>query len=154
MEKLTEDVVKDKVIEFLTDSKNGNWHIDKLERKNLHEKGCDIKLIGGGGNSEYFYIECKGKSYAKSEKSRKSINREGWLIALGQIVTRMKVKSNGAYKYGMGLYWQGAQKALERIPRNIAIHINLHIFSVNDDGTVKKFTPGMFGKKYDDDMFK
>ena len=39
--------------------------------------------------SEYFFIECKCKSYTKPARS---INREGWLNALGQIVTRMNVK--------------------------------------------------------------
>ena len=129
----------------------------------LHTHGVDIKLIGGKRNSEYFFIECKGKSYAKSAAS---VNNEGWLNALGQVVTRMNVKRhskskldnqaltiNRAYKYGLGLYWKTAQVALRRIPKEIAIVLNLHIFSVNDDGVVKYFTPSKFGKKYDNNMF-
>ena len=94
---------------------NGNWHHEKTRRANLHEHGPDIIFIGGKNNSERFIVECKGKSYAKSAKS---INKEGWLIALGQIITRMNVKRlttskkdsktitsiNRAYKYGLGLY--------------------------------------------------
>ncbi len=39
-----------------------------------------------------FYIECKKESLI--QKSAKSINREGWLNALGQIITRMDVKKD------------------------------------------------------------
>lgn len=66
--------------------------------------------------------------------------------ALGQIITRMDVKRysmardgsgisgiNHAYKYGLGLYWESAQVALRRIPKEIAEVLCLHIFSVNDD---------------------
>ena len=119
------------------------------QKSDLHKHGVDIKLVGGKRNSEYFYIECKGKSYAKSAKS---VNREGWLNALGQIITRMDVKRYTNYKdsdeYGLGLYWESAQVALRRIPKEIAEVLCLHIFSVNDSGEVKYFTPSKFGKKY------
>jgi len=98
------------------------------------------------------------KSYAKSSRSA---NKESWLNAVGQIVTRMNAKRysrskvdgrisdiNRAYKYGLGLYWETAQVALRRIPKEAAEVLNLHIFSVNDEGTVKYFTPSKFGKKY------
>ena len=62
---------------------------------------------------------------------------------------------NRAYKYGLGLYWKSAQKALERIPKKIAVVLNLHIFAVNDDGKVIYFTPSKFKKeKYPDEFFK
>ena len=119
-------------------------------------------MKGGKGNGEYFFIECKGKSYAKSAKSA---NKEGWLNALGQLVTRMEAERviqsgktkgniNTSYKYGLGLYRVGAQVALRRIPKKIAKTLNLHIFSVDDDGFVKQWTPGMFGIEYKDDDFK
>ena len=105
----------------------------------------------------------KGKSYAKSARS---VNREGWLNALGQIITRMDVKRyskakdgsgissiNRAYKYGLGLYWESAQVALRRIPKEAAEVLGLHIFSVNDNGDVKFFTPSMFGKDYPKEYF-
>lgn len=82
-------VVVNKVIDFMINKENGNWHEEKVEKSELHKHGVDIKLVLGKRNSEYFYIECKGKSYAKSARS---INREGWLNALGQIITRMDVK--------------------------------------------------------------
>ena len=112
-EKLTEEVIVDKIIDFMINKEDGNWHEEKVEKSDLHKHGVDIKLVGGKRNSVYFYIECKGKSYAKSARS---VNREGWLNALGQIITRMDVKRysmakdgsgisgiNHAYKYGLGL---------------------------------------------------
>lgn len=86
--------------------------------------------------------------------------------ALGQIITRMDVKRysisktdrkisgiNHAYKYGLGLYWESAQVALRRIPKEIAEVLCLHIFSVNDKGKVKYFTPSKFGKDYSNEEF-
>ena len=164
MLEITEEFVVKRIVEFMINKKNGNWHEEKTEQRGLHEHGCDLKLVGGKRNSEYFFIECKGKSYSKSAKS---INREGWLNALGQIITRMTVKRfsiskngsgisriNHAYKYGLGLYWESAQVALNRIPKEIAKVLCLHIFAVNDNGEVKYFTPSKFGVKYPDERFK
>lgn len=163
-ERITEDYIVDKIINFMLKKENGNWHEEKVEKSDLHKHGVDIKLVGGKRNSEYFFIECKGKSYSKSATS---INREGWLNALGQIITRMDVKRysiakdgsgisgiNHAYKYGLGLYWESAQVALRRIPKEIAQVLCLHIFSVNDDGKVTYFTPSKFGKEYSKEDFK
>ena len=71
---------------------------------------------------------------------------------MGQIITRMDVKRyslskedgkisgiNHAYKYGLGLYWESEE---------VAEILCLHIFSVNDNGEVKYFTPSKFGKEY------
>ena len=163
-ERITEEYVVDRIIDFMLKKENGNWHEEKVEKSDLHKHGVDIKLVGGKRNSEYFYIECKGKSYAQSASS---INKEGWLNALGQIITRMDVKRfsmakdgsgisgiNHAYKYGLGLYWESAQVALRRIPKEIAMVLCLHIFAVNDEGIVKYFTPSQFGKEYPKDAFK
>ena len=165
MEKhITEEFVVDQIIDFMLKKENGNWHEEKVEKSDLHKHGVDIKLVGGKRNSEHFYVECKGKSYAKSASS---INKEGWLNALGQIITRMDVKRfsmsrdgsgisgiNHAYKYGLGLYWESAQVALRRIPKEIAMVLCLHIFAVNDKGRVKYFTPSQFGKEYTIEVFK
>lgn len=56
--KINEQFVVDKVIEFLINKDNGNWHEEKVEKSNLHQHGVDIKLVGGKRNSEYFFIEC------------------------------------------------------------------------------------------------
>ena len=161
IEKLTESVVAELVKQYLISKSDGNWHEEKVKQSSLHGHGADLILVGGKRNSEYFTIECKGKSYAKSAAE---INKEGWLNALGQLITRMKpvrvIKSgktkgspNRAYKYGLGLYWIGAQVALRRIPKNIATTLQLYIFSVTDDGFVKQWTPSKFGKAYQDEEF-
>lgn len=146
--KLTEKVVADLVRLFLENKTNGNWHPEKTKQTELHEHGPDLVMIGGKRNSERFIIECKGKSYAKSAKQ---INSEGWLNALGQLITRMDVarmdksgRINRAYKYGLGLPKQGAEVALRRIPHKIARTLNLYIFAVSDNCAIKMYTPKDF----------
>ena len=162
LEKLTHSKISKLVIEYLVNKSDGNWHREKTEEKKTHEPGVDIKMVGGKRNSERFFVECKGKSYAKSAES---INNEDWLNALGQIVTRMDTKRiiasgahigepNRAYKYGLGLCWESAKVALRRIPGEIANTLNLHIFSVYDDGFVKQWKPKDFGKAYTEEDFK
>lgn len=160
--KLSEQAVIEYVKTFLLNKPDGNWHENKVRETLGHKHGPDLILIGGKRNSEYFTIECKGKSYAKAANS---INKEGWLNALGQLITRMNTERviqsgknkgniNRAYKYGMGLYWVSAQVALRRIPRQIANTLNLYIFSVYDNGWVKQWSPKDFGKSYTEDDFK
>ena len=147
-EKLTESVIVNLIREFLENKLDGNWHADKTRQAALRTHGVDLVMIGGKRNSEYFFIECKGKSYAKSANS---INREGWLNALGQLITRMNVarmdksgRINRAYKYGLGLPEIGAKVALRRMPHKIARTLNLYIFSIDDNYTVKMYTPKDF----------
>lgn len=52
--RLTEFYITKKVIEFLYNKEDGIWHEDKTKQAGLHEKGVDIRLIGGKRNSEYF----------------------------------------------------------------------------------------------------
>ncbi len=161
IERMTEAKVVELVKIYLLAKPDGNWHEDKAKQTSGHQHGPDLVMVGGSRNSERFIIECKGKSYAKSADS---INKEGWLNALGQIVTRMKTARtihtgktkgsvNRAYKYGLGLYWVGAQVALRRIPREIAKTMNLYIFSVYDDGFVKQWSPKDFEKNHADKEF-
>ena len=152
---LKEEVIVQKIIDFLCGKERGNWQIKTLKPHEKHEHGSDIDIRGGKSKTEHFIIECKGKSYAKSANS---INKEGWLVALGQLVTRMedpriiqsgknKGEPNRAVKYGLGLYWVGAKVALKRIPFEIAKTMNLYIFSVDDEGFVKQFTPKDFKRE-------
>lgn len=150
--KITHNFIVDKVEEFLINKENGNWHKDKSKVAGLHEHGADLIMVGGKRNSERFIIECKSKSYASS---RNAINKEGWLNALGQIITRMttsriiktgakKGEPNRAYKYGLGLCSQAAEVALRRIPKEIAKTLNLYIFACDDEGNIQMFTPSQF----------
>jgi hypothetical protein len=146
--KLTEKVITDIIRLYLENKVDGNWHADKTRQADLHTHGADLIMVGGKRNSEYFIIECKGKSYSASAKS---VNKEGWLNALGQLVTRMDVERmdksgriNRAYKYGLGLPKEGAEVALRRIPHKIARTLNLYIFSISDNCGVKMYTPKDF----------
>lgn len=150
--KITESFVVEKVKEYLINKKNGNWHEEKSRISPLHGHGPDIIMVGGKYNGERFIIECKGKSYAKSHNS---INREGWLNALGQIVTRMNTQriiqkgvtkgdNNKSYRYGLGLCEISAKIALKRIPKEIAKTLGLHIFSCDDEGNITMYTPKDF----------
>ena len=78
--KITEEYVIERIIEFMKNKPNGNWHEEKIQKSDLHQHGVDIKFVGGKRNSEYFFVECKGKSYSKSAKS---VNKEVWVTALG-----------------------------------------------------------------------
>ncbi len=162
-EEMSEEYIVDRVADFLENKVDGNWHHEKTKKAGLHQKGEDLKLIGGKKNSEYFIIECKKKS---TSKSKDSANSEVWLNDLGKLITRMKTQRyyisakgglgiNRAYKYGLGLYWKTAKVALRRIPKPIAKTLNLYIFSVNDEGVVKQFTPKQFGEEdYPDELFR
>ncbi len=158
---LKENEIVELVTNFLLNKSNWNWHPNKVKLSQWHRHWPDIELIWWKMNSEYFIIECKWKSYAKSAKS---INKEGRLNALWQIITRMTtsrvIKSwikkwapNRAYKYWLWLYWIWAQVALDRIPKEVAQILNLYIFAVNDKWKVIQFTPSQLGKKYDDEFF-
>lgn len=152
--KIIETFVVEKIKEFLINKTNGNWHEEKIKTSNLHGHGADLVLTGGSKNGERFIIECKGKLYSKSANS---VNKKGWLNALGQIITRMntsrviksgvkKGEPNKAYKYGLGLCEISAKVALRRIPKEIAKTLNLYIFSCDDNGDITMFTPSQFEK--------
>ena len=49
-EKLTEEVIVDKIIDFMINKVDGNWHEEKVEKSDLHKHGVDIKLVGGKRN--------------------------------------------------------------------------------------------------------
>lgn len=139
MKKITEKFVIDKIKKHLMPQ----WQV--VSEKDLHEKGCDLVLkdVFNKNEARRFLIECKGKSYAKSAKS---VNETVWLFALGQLVTRMKVIARHAYKYGLGLPEVSAMKALKRIPWQATRHLCLYIFSVDDSGSVKEYSPKDFKK--------
>ena len=158
---LTEEEIEKLVIKYLVNKPDGQWHEDTLKHHTLKTHGVDIDIRGGKRNTERFLIECKKKYHSKSADA---INKEGWLVALGQIISRMTVsrviktgKNKGqpsrATKYGLGLYWVSAQVALRRIPKNVAEVLNLYIFSVDESGFVKQFSPSMFGIKYNNEVF-
>jgi len=131
------------VINQIKDHLSPKWSV--VTEKDLHEKGCDLVLKDefNKNKARRYLIECKGKSYAKSAKS---VNETVWLFALGQLITRMSVVAKHAYLYGLGLPEVSAKKALRRIPWQAARHLCLYIFSVDDEGKVKEYSPRDFRK--------
>ena len=141
MGKITEKFVEKCILKHL--AKRG-WDYN-IKTKNLHEHGCDIVVTDSRNKfkARRFFIECKGKSYAKSARA---VNETIWLFALGQLVSRMSVIAMHAYKYGLGLPEVSAKIALRRIPWQAARHLCLYIFSINDDGKVTEYSPKDFKK--------
>ena len=139
MPKRTEKFIVECIVRHI--AKKG-WDYN-VEIKEQYEHGCDIIVTNSRNKNKAtrFYIECKGKSYAKSAKS---IDDTNVLFALGQIVTRMKVIAKHAYKYGLGLPEESAKIAMRRIPWQAARHLCLHVFSVDDKGKVTEYTPKDF----------
>jgi len=141
--------------EYLTDRRNGgSWWEDRNRQGDPYQMGVDLYMVGGMNNSERFLIECVGQ-YDRAGK-------EAWLNALGTLVTRMSVSTNkgnnqfatpSAYRYGLGLPKEMAIVALCRIPKAAAQILNLYIFSIDNDGFVKKWTPSQFGKEYTMEQF-
>lgn len=159
---LTETEIEDLIVGFLINKVDGQWHLETLKKHELKSHGADIDIRGGKKNTERFIIECKKKSHSKSAKSQNKEN--SWIVALGQLISRMKSsrviktgknkgKPSRGTRYGLGLYWQSAQTALKRIPKNVADVLNLYVFSVDESGFVKQFTPSEFGTKYPDSAF-
>ena len=138
---ITEKFVEKAILKHLAQK---GWDYN-VKTKGLHEKGCDIIVTSSRNKNKAtrFYIEVKGKSYSKSAKS---VNETIWLYALGQIVTRMSVIARHAYKYGLGLPEVSAKIALRRIPWQVARHLCLHIFSVDENGLVTEYSPKNFKK--------
>ena len=139
MKKIDEKFVVERIKQYLAP----RWEV--VAEKDLHEKGCDLVLrdIFNKHKARRFLIECKGRSYAKSSRA---VNETVWLYALGQLVTRMRVIARHAYKYGLGLPEISARKALRRIPWQAAKLLCLYIFSVDDKGNVKEYSPKDFKK--------
>ncbi len=136
---ITEKYVEAAILKHLAQK---GWDYN-VKTKALHEKGCDIIITNSRNKNKAtrFYIEVKGKSYARSARS---VNETNWLYALGQIITRMSVIAKHAYKYGLGLPEVAAKVALRRIPWQAARHLCLYIFSVDDDGNVTEYSPKAF----------
>ncbi len=140
--KLTEPFVQKQIENYLF--KKGWNH--NMKTKGLREHGCDIVVSDGNNKNKAirFFIECKGRSEAKSAKS---IAETNFLFCLAQLVTRMSVIAKHAYKYGLGLPEESAKKALKRIPWQVARHLCLSVFSVDDLGNVTEYSPKDF-KRY------
>jgi len=126
---LSEEFVKRAVIKWL--SRNG-WGRN-LEFGDLRDQGVDIKVQNNKWPG-YFIIETKGESKLRQGQE------VAFVYSVGQIVTRMKVvDARYTYNYGLGLPESSAKIAVRRIPWQVAKKLCLYVFSVNDEGKVKKY---------------
>jgi hypothetical protein len=125
---ISEDFVQTRVIEWL--SKN-HWRLVKVAT--LKERGVDIKAVHSR-YSRYYLIECKGSNNSSSEEV-------AFIYALGQIITRMNTSGTTRYYYGIALPKRSADKAVKRIPYQLAKKLLLHVFSVDKKGNVVRYLP-------------
>lgn len=132
---ISEEFVKRAIIKWL--SRNGFGR--NLQYGDLREKGVDIK-VQNNKYGIYFVIETKGESILRQGQE------VAFIYSLGQIITRMATGKITRYKYGIGLPESSARIAIRRIPYQVASKLLLHIFSVNNEGGVRLYTPGELKK--------
>ncbi|MEW6617624.1 MAG: hypothetical protein AB1333_04390 [Patescibacteria group bacterium] len=97
-----------------------------------HKAGVDLELTNEKTRHKYL-IECKGGPH----------HEVNFVYSLGQIITRMNRIPKGV-NYGIALPTKSAEIARKRIPRGFATRNKLTIFSVANNGAVKRFTSTQF----------
>jgi hypothetical protein len=125
-------ISEEKVIDAVVGWAYRNHYGLKPKIKYGHKKGVDLELNHESTHHKYF-IECKGGPH----------HEVNFVYSLGQIITRMNRKPLGVL-YGIALPTKSAEIARKRIPHNFAIRNKLTIFSVSNDGAVKRLTPTEF----------
>jgi hypothetical protein len=130
----TKTISEDKVIEAVLNWAYKNHYGLKPKIKHGHKHGVDLELTHEKTRHKYF-IECKGGHH----------HEVNFVLALGQIITRMNRKPLGV-NYGIALPTEAAEIARKRIPRNFATRNKLTIFSVSNQGKVKRLTASDFLK--------
>ncbi|MDO8489780.1 MAG: hypothetical protein Q7S47_00010 [bacterium] len=133
--KLDKTIPESKVINAVLDwaYKNSYGLRPRIKHGNVH--GVDLELTHETTGHKYF-IECKGGPH----------HEVNFVYSLGQIITRMNRKPLGV-NYGIALPTRAAEIARKRIPRNFASRNKLTIFSVSNDGKVKRLVPTDFKKE-------
>ena len=129
---LDEDFVKNKVINWL--SEQGYNKGFKIKTKGEH--GVDIK-VRHRRYARYYIVEAKGDPSKKVKKpaSRREVS---FLIALGQIISRMKYKAK--YWYAIALPESFSDKVFRRLSWLICKKLRLKILFVNSKGKVRCVT--------------
>lgn len=131
---LTEKFVRRAIINWL--SRHGYGR--NLREKHTDEHGVDIK-VRHNDYARYFLVEVKGGAVSGRVVKNPHSQREVlFVMALGQIVTRMGTEAR--YNYGIGLPEPYRSKAIKRIPWQFCRKNNLCIFLVNKTGKVTHLT--------------
>ena len=133
IEKKKEKIISEaKVIEAVLEwAYKNNWGL-RPHIKHGHNAGVDLKLTNEKTKHKYL-IECKGGSH----------HEVNFVYSLGQIVTRMNRIPKGV-NYGIALPTKSAEIARRRVPKGFAIRNKLTIFSISNDGKVRRYTPKRF----------
>jgi len=136
MKKKREKTISEsKVIDAVLNWAYKNSYGLKPKIKHGHKHGVDLELSHERTRHKY-YVECKGGPH----------HEVNFVFSLGQIITRMNRKPLGV-NYGIALPTKAAEIARKRIPRNFATRNKLTIFSVTNNGDVKRFVPSSFRKE-------
>jgi len=106
-----------------------------LHEKETHEPGVDFTVYHNR-YSRKFLVECKGEANPRSFKFPNSGNENSFVVALGQIVSRME--TNAEYWYGIAFPVSFRERATHRVPWNFARKNRLKIFLVNKVGKVEE----------------
>lgn len=130
----TKTISEEKVIDAVLKWAYRNNYGLKPKIKYGAKKGVDLELTHEKTRHKYF-IECKGGPH----------HEVNFVFALGQIITRMNRKPLGV-NYGIALPEKAAEIARRRIPQSFAARNKLTIFSVSNDGEVKRITSSDFTK--------
>ncbi len=133
LKKKTEKIISEPgVIEAVLGWAYKNSYGLKPKIKYGHKHGVDLELNHEKTRHKY-YIECKGGPH----------HEVNFVYSLGQIITRMNRKPLGV-NYGIALPSKSAEIARKRVPKSFATRNKLTIFSVSNDGKVKRFSSSKF----------
>lgn len=125
-------ISEDKVIDAMLKWAYRNRYGLRPKIKHGHKKGVDLELNHERTRHKYL-IECKGGPH----------HEVNFVNSLGQIITRMNRKPLGV-TYGIALPIKAAELARKRIPRSFAARNKLTVFSVSNNGVIKRFTSYQF----------
>jgi hypothetical protein len=135
---LSEQFVQDAIVAHL---RHVGWS-HNLVTKEGRAHGVDIR-VRNDRYPRFFLIEVKGDPGPKVKRPASS--RESCFNgALGQVLTRMKVKTGDpqykyGYKYGIGFPFSFEPLVLRRLPWAVCHRLNLYVFLVDADGSVRMF---------------
>lgn len=124
-------------------------HVQNAVTVKLNELGFGIRSLKSEGQhgvdilarhhryGRFFLVECKGDP-GKSVKSRGSGRETRFLLALGQILTR--ISPDSGYKYGLAFPDTYRDLITRRVHAGVFKRLDLHVFLVDRKGQVEHLT--------------
>lgn len=105
-----------------------------MRYKGAPRRGAGVDIEVDNSRRHKFLVECKGSKNYEND----------FINALGQICTRMKRNPKGI-NYDIALPAKGTSITVRRIPKQFAVHNKLNVFSVSDNGKVRRNKSGEMG---------